>query len=122
MHLYMFQEEAMRKQMAKTIAVLVAGLWLAAAVSAQGRSQGGPPAGVGGGGGAHGSLGLPGSERSGSSGHGSPYSAAAKPLGPLSSTSLLDQNSKLAANLTGFFPPGTDIPAQAAGFKNLGQF
>jgi hypothetical protein len=35
---------------------------------------------------------------------------------------LLTQNTKLASKLQGLLPPGTDLQAAAAGFKNLGQF
>jgi hypothetical protein len=105
----------MRNQLA-AVPMFVAALWLATMpMAAQGRGQGGPPAGLGGGAGAHGSLGAP-------TGHGTTHPAAAKPLGPMSPTSLLQQNTKLAAKLATFFPQGTDLSAEAAGFKNLGQF
>ena len=109
------------------VPMFVAGVWLATtAMAAQGRGQGGPPAGVGAGAGAHGSLGMPGSQKvdsiGGPNGRGATHSAAAKPLGPMSPTSLLDQNTKLAAKLAAFFPPGTDLTTEASGFKNLGQF
>src|SRR4051812_1543582 len=35
---------------------------------------------------------------------------------------LLDQNTKLENRLSSFFPDGTDLSKEAAGFKNLGQF
>jgi hypothetical protein len=93
----------------------------------------GPPAGIGGGAGAHSGLGMPsGSQRPSSAGmpggvsgkgaHAGPISSAAAPLGPKSPIDLLQQNTKLAANLAKLFPEGTDLTAQAQGFKNLGQF
>jgi len=116
----------MRKRLAAA-AISLAGVWLATtAMAAQGRGQGGPPEGVGAGVGAHGGLGMPGSQGQSSlgqgSGHADTHSTAAKPIGPMSPTTLLQQNTKLAAKLAAFFPQGTDITAEAAGFKNLGQF
>ena len=40
----------------------------------------------------------------------------------MSPASLLRQDSTLGARLAAFFPPDTDLSAQAGGFKNLGQF
>ena len=103
---------------AVTMTIVIAGAsLLTVAVAAQGRGQGGPPAGVGGGFGAHSGLGLP-----GSNGHGATHPAASAPLGPMSPTTLLQQNSKLESKLASFFPSGTDLLAESSGFKNLGQF
>ena len=115
----------MLKRLPATVAILVAGVCLATAgAAAQGRGQGGPPAG--GGGGAHATMGMPGSQRPASTGVSNGKSAtrpaAAAPLGPMSPTTLLQQNPKLETNLAGFFPPGADLSVQASGFKNLGQF
>jgi hypothetical protein len=125
----------MHKRLPAAIAFLVAGASLATTAAAQGRGQGGPPAGAGGGAGAgtHSTLGMPsGSQRPSSPGapsgapgkdsHAVTRPATAAPLGPMSPISLLEQNSKLAFNLAGFFPDGTDLLAQSSGFKNLGQF
>jgi hypothetical protein len=107
---------------AVTMTIVIAGAsLLTVAMAAQGRGQGGPPAGVGGGLGAH-SQGLPGSQGSASNGHGATHPATAAPLGPMSPTTLLQQNSKLESKLASFFPPGTDLLAESSGFKNLGQF
>jgi hypothetical protein len=111
----------MLKRLPSAIALLVAGASLVTTAAAQGRGQGGPPSGVGGGVGAHSSLGLPGSGKPASAGHSATHPASA-PLGPMSPTSLLEQNSKLATKLAGFFPPGTNLSTEASGFKNLGQF
>jgi hypothetical protein len=46
----------------------------------------------------------------------------AESLGPKSPTTLLGQNTKLETKLASFFPNGTDLQAEAGGFKNLGQF
>ena len=122
----------MFKPLAAAIIVL-AGASLAS-TAGQGRGQGGPPAGVGGGagaGGAHSTMGMPsGSQRpatagapsGASSGRGATNTAGSAPLGPKSPASLLQQNTKLASNLAAFFPEGTDLMAQAGGFKNLGAF
>ena len=86
----------MRKRPA-VVAMALAGVWLATtAMAAQSRGQG--------------------------TGRAETHSSAAKPLGPMSPASSLQQNSKLADKLAAFFPSGTDITAEAAGFKNLGQF
>jgi hypothetical protein len=91
------QGGSMRKRLA-AVAIALAGIWLAttATAAAQNRGEG--------------------------SGHAETHSSAAKPLGPMSPASSLQQNSKLADKLAAFFPLGTDITAEAAGFKNLGQF
>src|SRR5882724_532943 len=93
---------------AVTMTIVIAGASLVTiSMAAQGRGQGGPPAGVGGGLGAHSCLGLP-----GSNGHGAAHPAAAAPLGPMSPTTQLQQNSKLASKLASFFPPNTDLLAE----------
>jgi len=50
------------------------------------------------------------------SGHDSTHS------GQNSVSERLTSNTKLASKLQGLLPPGTDLQAAAAGFKNLGQF
>ena len=118
----------MSKRLLTGVALMLAsGTFALTTMAAQGRGQGGPPAGVGGGGaGAHSNLGIPGGQKPSSSGaptgHGTTHGAAATPLGPKSPVDLLQQNSKLAANLASLFPPGTDLTQAASGFKNLGQF
>jgi hypothetical protein len=54
--------------------------------------------------------------------HADTHSSAPKPFGPTSPATLLEQNNKLETKLASFFPPGTNITQEAAGFKNLGQF
>ena len=51
-----------------------------------------------------------------SGGHDSSHS------GHKSVSDLLSQNTKLASSLQNLLPPGTDLQAASAGFKNLGQF
>jgi hypothetical protein len=105
------------------IAVLSAGLWLVAVPAApQGRGQGGGPGGAPGLSGSHAPLGAPGSEGVGSSGHGRSAANNAGAAGPKSPAELLDQNTHLSKNLAAFFPAGTNLTAEASGFKNLGQF
>ena len=78
--------------------------------------------------GSHMPMGMPGSGNMGGNmgtmrpenTHGSMPNPA--PMGPKSPTTLLEQNTQLQKNLASFFPAGTDLTAQAAGFKNLGQF
>jgi hypothetical protein len=117
----------MSKRRTTTFAMILAGASLAtAAMAAQQGHGGGPPAGVGSGGG-HSSMGMPSGQKSGSfgspNGHsGSNHPASAPLPGPMSPASALDQNSKLAEKLASFFPSGTNLAEQASGFKNLGQF
>ena len=117
----------MSKRRTTTFAVILAGASLAtAAMAAQQGHGGGPPAGVGAGGG-HSSMGMPGAQKSGSlgapNGHGGSNHPASVPSpGPMSPASALDQNSKLTEKLAAFFPSGTNLSAEAGGFKNLGQF
>jgi hypothetical protein len=113
------------KRYAAIIAVLAAGTWLMAIpAGAQGRGMGGRPDASPGMSGSHAPMGMP---ESGSMGtmrpenaHGATPNTA--PMGPKSPTTLLEQNTHLQKNLASFFPAGTDLSAQAAGFKNLGQF
>jgi hypothetical protein len=42
--------------------------------------------------------------------------------GPRAPGELLTQNHQLSTKLASFFPVGTDLQAEASGFKNLGQF
>jgi hypothetical protein len=79
-----------------------------------GPGGGGPPAGVGGG------MGHSGT---GASDHGSP---TGQPQSPTQSQKrspeqLLDQNSKLTANLQKLLPEGTTPQQACSGFKNLGE-
>jgi hypothetical protein len=109
----------MSKRRTTTFAVILAGASLATAAIAapQGRGGGPPFAGSGSVGG-HSNMGQPGSQKSSQSAH----PASAPVSGPMSPTSVLDQNTKLADKLAAFFPPGTNLSAEASGFKNLGQF
>jgi hypothetical protein len=113
------------KHFAATIAVLAAGMWfMTVPAGAQGRGMGGGPSGSPGMSGSHAPMGMPGSGNMGTmrpeNAHGSTPNTS--PMGPKSPTTLLEQNTQLQKNLASFFPPGTDLTAQAAGFKNLGQF
>ena len=113
----------MSKRRTITFAVILAGASMAIAAIAAQQGHGGGIGNVGG----HSDLGGPGSQKSGSlgspSGHGnSTHGASAPTPGPTSPTSLLEKNTKLADKLAAFFPPGTNLSAEASGFKNLGQF
>jgi hypothetical protein len=111
----------MLKQM-RTSLLLTGGFLLATSVMAQGRGSGKPAGGPGING--HGPMGAPSGQST------TKPKQASLALGPAggsapgakSPVSLLDQNSKLESNLAKFFPGGTDLLKEAAGFKNLGQF
>ena len=113
--------------MKRTIAAMIVpafAMWLfVAGAAAQGRGQTGR---VGGGGipGAQGPLGVPRSHPANTprQGNGPGAGHEAAPVGPKSPTTLLEQNTQLSKNLASFFPDGTDLLAQANGFKNLGAF
>jgi hypothetical protein len=103
------------KRVAAGIAVLSVGLWLAVVpASPQGRGQGAGPGGAPGLSGVHGPMGAP------SGSHGPSHETGAQ--GPKSPAELLGQNTQLSKNLAAFFPAGTNLTAQASGFRNLGQF
>jgi hypothetical protein len=113
------------KRFAAAIAVLAAGMWfMTVPAGAQGRGMGGGPSGSPGMSGSHAPMGMPGAGNMGTTrpenAHGSTPNTSL--MGPKSPTTLLEQNTQLQKNLASFFPPGTDLTAQAAGFKNLGQF
>jgi hypothetical protein len=99
-------------------AAVFAGMWLTStAAAAQGRAIGRPD-GTPGLSGSRAPLDAPGADKNSSQGSGHDQSIS----GPKSTTTLLTQNTQLAKNLSSFFPDGTDLMAQANGFKNLGQF
>ena len=54
--------------------------------------------------------------------HANPRAENKPDAGKRTASELLAANSKLSSKLAGFFPAGTDLQAQAAGFKNLGEF
>ena len=117
------------KRMIAVMIVPAVGVWLfAAGAAAQGRGQAGRAGGAAGGAGMPGAqapMGTPGSEpakgQRPESASGATHEASA-PMGPKSPTTLLEQNTQLAKNLAKFFPDGTNLSAQANGFKNLGEF
>lgn len=112
------------KRMIAAMIVPAIGVWLfAAGAAAQGRGQTGRPGGAGIPG-AQAPMGAPGSEPARAQRPASAPAATheASPMGPKSPTTLLEQNTQLAKNLASFFPDGTNLSAQANGFKNLGEF
>ena len=112
------KEVKMRNLITVGVAVLAIGLWLIPVpAAAQGRGVG-RPEGSPGVSGSHAPLGAPGPDA------GTTHGSANNPStpGPKSPTTLLEQNKQLAKNLSTFFPAGTDLTAEASGFKNLGQF
>jgi hypothetical protein len=114
----LLKEAKMRKLITVGVAVLAIGLWLIPIrAAAQGHGVG-RPEGSPGLSGSHTPLGAPGSDAG--TGHGSANNTSTP--GPKSPTTLLDQNTQLAKKLSSFFPTGTDLTAEASGFKNLGQF
>ena len=113
------------KRMLAVMMVPAVGLWmLAVGVAAQGRGQAGRSGGIGMPG-AQAPMGMPGGSEPAkaqrpASAPGATHEAA--PMGPKSPTTLLEQNTQLTKNLASFFPDGTNLSAQANGFKNLGEF
>ena len=108
----------MRKLMTIGVAVLAIGLWLIPIrAAAQGRGVG-RPEGSPGVSGSHAPLGAPGAAAGTS--HGSVHDTSTS--GPKSPAILLNQNTQLAKNLSSFFPAGSNLTAEASGFKNLGRF
>jgi hypothetical protein len=112
------------KRMIAVMIVPALGVWLfAVGAAAQGRGQTGRPGGAGMPG-AQAPMGMPGSEAGKAQRPATSPAATheASPMGPKSPTTLLEQNTQLTKNLAKFFPDGTDLLAQANGFKNLGEF
>ena len=105
------------------ILVLAAGILVASSAIAQGKGSGhGSGIGGPGVGHAHGPTGTP----SGQSNKIKPASLLVNSQGSApgakSPVTMLEQNTKLSGRLAPFFPEGTDLSKEAAGFKNLGQF
>jgi len=122
----LLKEVKMRKLMTIGVAVLAIGLWLIPIrAAAQGRGVGRPEGSPGV---SHAPLGGPGTAAGTSHGsgadagtsHGSAHDTSTS--GPKSPAILLNQNTQLAKNLSSFFPAGTNLTAEASGFKNLGRF
>ncbi len=109
----------------KIALIFVFGAVFASGAMAQGRGGGRPPeAGGPGMGSPHGTMGAPTGQNTTTP---KPASLALNSRsgsapGAKSPVTLLQQNTQLAARLASFFPQGTDLSQQAAGFKNLGQF